>query len=168
MGDDLNVRIGVLTRREVEARVLAPVIDAFAAEFGRDRVVALLERALTEVARAQGRELAARQGGSTLAHFARSLEEWTREDALEIEIVEQSTTVFAFNVTRCRYAELYGALGIGDLGRALSCARDAGLIAGFNPDITLQRTQTIMDGEPYCDFVYRLTAASFPSRESTL
>ena len=32
--DTLNARIGVLTRREVEARLLAPLVDALGEEFG--------------------------------------------------------------------------------------------------------------------------------------
>ncbi len=35
--DTLNEAIGVLTRREVEARILAPVIEALGDEFGRDK-----------------------------------------------------------------------------------------------------------------------------------
>ena len=37
--DDLNARIGVLTRREVEARILSPVIEALGESFGQDEPV---------------------------------------------------------------------------------------------------------------------------------
>ena len=40
-------------------------------------------------------------------------------------------------MTRCRYAEMYSALGLADLGGSLSCARDFALVQGFNPDIEL-------------------------------
>ena len=63
---------------------------------------------------------------------------------------------FDFNVTRCRYAEMYRALGVPELGALFSCNRDAALIQGFNPDATFERTQTIMQGAAYCDFRYRL------------
>jgi len=95
-------------------------------------------------------------GGITLQHFAESLKHWTRDDALEIDVVEQTEEVFSFNVTRCRYAELYEKLGIRELGTALSCARDYALIEGFNPGVTLERTRTIMEGAPQCDFRYCL------------
>jgi hypothetical protein len=71
-------------------------------------------------------------------------------------VIEQTEDVFSFNVTRCRYAELYEKLGIRELGSALSCARDYALIEGFNPDVSLKRTQTIMEGAPHCDFRYGL------------
>ena len=46
---------------------------------------------------------------------------------MRIEVVEQSAERFGFNVTRCRYAEMYRALGIPELGAVLSCNRDAAL-----------------------------------------
>ena len=66
----------------------------------------------------------------------------------------------SFNVTRCRYAEMYRALGLADLGGSLSCQRDFALAQGFNPAIQLDRTQTIMEGASHCDFRFRLDAAS--------
>jgi len=40
--DNLNAKIGVLTRREVEARILAPMLDAMGEAFGRERVVQVM------------------------------------------------------------------------------------------------------------------------------
>jgi acyl-coenzyme A synthetase/AMP-(fatty) acid ligase len=51
-------------------------------------------------------------------------------------------------------AELYQGLGIPEVGALLSCNRDFSLIEGFNEDITLTRTQTIMGGASHCDFRY--------------
>jgi hypothetical protein len=38
----------------------------------------------------------------------------------------------------------------------LSCNRDSALIEGFNPEVNLTRTQTLMQGASHCDFRYRL------------
>jgi len=73
-----------------------------------------------------------------------------------IDVLEENENTFSFDVTRCRYAEMYNALGIPELGEILSCNRDYALIEGFNPDVELQRRQTIMDGAPYCDFRYQI------------
>ena len=43
-----------------------------------------------------------------------------------------------------------------ELGAVLSCNRDYALIEGFNGEVDLTRTQTIMEGAAYCDFRYRL------------
>ena len=95
-------------------------------------------------------------GNNSLRHFSETLQFWTRDDALEIELIEESKNMLSFNVTRCRYAELYDSLGLRDIGTIFSCARDFALIEGFNPDVSLTRTQTIMEGAPFCDFRYRL------------
>lgn len=152
--DNLNAKIGVLTRREVEARILAPMLDAMGEAFGRERVIRVMRDTIIRIAKKQGTELAGFMGGVTFQHFAESLRFWTMDGALEIDVIEQTADVFSFNVTRCRYAELYEKLGIRELGTALSCARDYALIEGFNPDVSLKRTQTIMDGAPHCDFRY--------------
>jgi hypothetical protein len=152
--DDLNARIGVLTRREVEARILKPVVEALAEEFGRERVLKVLAKTIVQLAHTQGAELAEMMGGNSAAHFNASRQYWTRGGALEIELLEQDDRRLAFNVTRCRYAELYQALGLAELGATLSCNRDFSLIGGFNPEATLERTQTIMEGAAYCDFRY--------------
>lgn len=153
--DTLN-DIGVLKRREIEARIVSPLLERFADEFGRDRVMELAREVVVEVAQGQGSALAGAMGGNDLAHFADSMENWTKGGALEIEVVEQTDRVFAFNVNRCRYAEMYRELGLADLGAALSCNRDGTMVEGFNPDIEFTRTQTIMGGADHCDFLYRL------------
>jgi hypothetical protein len=149
----------VLTRREIEARVLGPVIEALGARFGRDEVIAVVREVIVSLAREQGRAMATDRGDNSLAEFAGTLEPWTRQDALRLEIREQSEERLSFDVTRCRYAELYRGLGLTDLGAVLSCNRDAALIEGFNPAITFVRTQTIMQGAACCDFRYSKPAA---------
>jgi hypothetical protein len=152
--DNLNARIGVLTRREVEARMLMPMLEDLGAAFGRSKVLEVIRKTIVKIAVKQGAELAERVGGNSLQHFAESLKYWTMDNALEIEVLEHTDQVFSFNVRRCRYAELYASLRIRALGTTLSCARDCALINGFNPDVILTRTQTIMEGAPYCDFRY--------------
>jgi L-2-amino-thiazoline-4-carboxylic acid hydrolase len=160
--DTLN-EVGVLRRREIEARILAPLIGAFAAEFGRDRVLEIARGVIVQIAREQGRSLAKQMGGNGLAHFVKSKENWVKGDALSIEVRQVSETAYDFDVTRCRYAEMYRALGIPELGAVLSCGRDFALGEGFNPDLKLTRTQTIMEGAPCCDFRYRLEPPTPPT-----
>ena len=149
--DTLN-EIGVLKRREIEARILLPVIEKLANEFGRDRVIPMVRDIIVGIAREQGREIAQRMGGDSLSRFATALGDWQKGDAYRMDVLEQSDERFSFNVTRCRYAEMYRALGIPELGALLSCNRDFALVEGFNPDVKLTRTQTIMEGATHCDF----------------
>jgi fumarate reductase iron-sulfur subunit len=148
MSADLN-KIEILTRREIEARIAAPLIKAFVNEFGKDRTLKIVEPVIKSLARDSGAQL------SKVEHFAKTMPLWSKNDALQFEILEQSDKKFSMNVTRCRYAEMYKELGIQDLGYTLSCARDFAMVEGFNPKIELKRKQTIMEGADYCDF--RLT-----------
>jgi predicted ArsR family transcriptional regulator len=145
----------VIVRREIEARILAPFVESLAQEFGRDRVVAILKETIVRIAREQGAALAAQQGGNALNQFADATAAWIKNDALTIEVMDASETRYDFNVTRCRYAEMYRELGIPELGAVLSCNRDASLIEGYNSDVELTRTQTLMNGASHCDFRYR-------------
>src|SRR5688572_15569653 len=149
--DTLN-EIGVLKRREIEARVLLPVVEALAKEFGRERVVAIVKDVIVDIARSQGKEIAEQMGGNSLPTLGKALENWQKNDAYRMDVLEQGEDRFSFNVTRCRYAEMYRALGIPELGALLSCNRDFALVEGFNRDVKLTRTQTIMEGATHCDF----------------
>jgi hypothetical protein len=164
--DTLN-SVGVLVRREIEARILAPVIEGLAAEFGREKVLEIVRRVIVEIAHRQGEDLARQLGGNSLEHFAAGKEPWTRGGSLEVQPIQATPTAYDFNVTRCRYAEMYRALGIPELGAILSCGRDGALGEGFNPAMTLSRTQTIMDGAPCCDFRYRLEPGKAGPQEGT-
>jgi len=149
--DTLN-EIGVLKRREIEARVLLPVVEALAKEFGRDRVVAIVKDVIVDIARSQGKEIAEQMGGNSLPTLGKALENWQKNDAYRMDVLEQNEDRFSFNVTRCRYAEMYRALGIPELGALLSCNRDFALVEGFNQSVELTRRQTIMEGASHCDF----------------
>jgi len=159
--DTLN-EIGVLRRREIEARIVAPLLERFGQEFGEDRVRELAAEVVVDVAKSQGAAMAEIVGANDLAAFAGTMDAWTAGGALEIEVVEQTPTRFAFNVNRCKYAEMYRELGAGDLGATMSCNRDGTMVGGFNPDITFTRTQTIMGGATHCDFVYELPESEQP------
>jgi hypothetical protein len=155
-------KLPLIEQREIEARIVGPLIRAFASQIGEERTLEIVRDLIRELARQGGNELAQILGEQTLEAFARGLDRWRENGALEIDMLEQSATRLSFNVTRCRYAEMYRALGLADLGGSLSCERDYALVQGFNPDIQLTRTQTIMEGAACCDFRFQLREPSKP------
>ena len=46
-----------------------------------------------------------------LNNFAKILPNWTKEEALEIEVLEQNASKMDFDVKRCRYAEMHEEMG---------------------------------------------------------
>jgi hypothetical protein len=151
MGNDLS-KISILTRREIEARIAGPLIKAFMEEFGQDKVLKIVSRLIKSVARESGTELAQRMGNNSIGDFAKGLSAWKAGGALEMEDLELTRSRYNFDVTRCRFADMYKELGMEDLGFVLSCSRDFDLVEGFNPRMKLFRSKTIMEGHDRCDF----------------
>lgn len=147
--------IPLLRQREIEAAIVAPLVRAFAAELGDTRAREIVAGVVRELATAAG--CAAAAGGNGLPDLKHAVARWTAGGALELTVVRDDADAFEFDVTRCRFAEMYARLGLADLGPVLSCDRDAAMIDGFNPAIRLTRTQTILGGAPHCDFRYRRT-----------
>ncbi len=144
--DTLNQQIGVLTRREVEARILQPFVKALAAKFGEEAVLEVLRDTVIDAAKEVGNTMREASPDASMDAFASHWEPWFRGGALEVDTLTQTESEWRFNVTRCRYAELYHSLGMADLGATLSCNRDAALVEGFADDIDFSRSQTIMQG----------------------
>jgi len=154
--------VGLLNRREIEARVLAPLLSALGEEYDRERVWEITRKAIQEIAREQGAQLANGVKANDLEHFAATQETWKKDNAIQTEVLELTHKKFSFNVFRCRYAEMYQHLGVPELGKMLSCYRDFAFIEGFNPNIHLTRTQTIMEGSDICDFCFEMMASKKP------
>ena len=152
--DKITQKIGVLVRRETEARILIPFLKDLFEVIGKEKTITVLEKTIKQVAKTQGEDLS-KEYGNNVDAFLETLKFWTKDGALEIDILEKSESKLSFNVTRCKYAELYNAMGIEDLGVVLSCNRDAALITGFNSDATLDRQETIMKGDKCCTFRYK-------------
>jgi hypothetical protein len=154
--------VGLLNRREIEARMLAPLLEALSTEFDPERVWDVARKVIQEIAHQQGAQLAASADANDLEHFADAQETWKKDNAIQTEVLELTRKKFSFNVFRCRYAEMYQHLGIPELGKMLSCDRDFAFIEGFNPNIQLCRTQTIMEGADICDFRFEVQPSKKP------
>ena len=147
----------ILTQRRIEAAFAKGVYDEMKAELGEAAARRILSSAVIKLAKQTAAEMARQVTGGepSLDSFRTILPRWTAEDALHIEVVKSTDSEFHFNVTRCRYAEMYRAMGLGELGAMLSCNRDGAFCEGYDPRLKLQRTQTLMGGASHCDFRYR-------------
>ncbi len=148
--------LSLLERRRLEAAVLVPVIRAMQAEFGEERVNEVVGRTIQDVARAQGEEARRAANIDTMGALADRFQNGVlREGSLTVDVVENDDTRFGFNVTRCKFMEMYEEMGARDLGFLLSCGRDFAMFEGMAPDLAFERTQTRMQGATHCDFRYR-------------
>lgn len=156
----------ILERRRIEAMILKNVHQVIEERSGTAEADAVLGEAVSRSAIDQGRAFAEELGHAPdLQDFADILPLWTHGGSLEIETLNASAEQLEFNVTRCRYAEMYREMGLGRIGHLLSCNRDGDFCIGYNPDMTLTRTQTIMSGASHCDFRYRMEPKTAPDAD---
>ena len=151
MEEDFS-QITILTRRRIEAGIAGPLAQAFIKEIGKEKTLKVFRSVIDALALENGIQLADAVGGNSIAHLAEGLGAWATGAAYKMEVLELTDTVYNYDITRCRYAEMYKELGMRDLGLVLSCGRDYQLIKGFNPGMKLVRTKTIMEGCDRCDF----------------
>ena len=150
----------LLERRRLEAGVLVPVIRAMQAEFGEERVNEVVGKTIRDIARAQGEEARRATDIDSMQALSQRFQNGTlREGSLIVDVVEDDEVRFGFNVTRCKFMEMYEEMGARDLGFLLSCNRDFAMFEGMAPEFDFQRTQTRMQGASHCDFRYTVKNA---------
>ena len=152
---ECDIKITHLMRREIQAPIVSSLIKAFANKIGYDNTIEIVKQVVREDAILSGRTLADKYGGNTLIELSKIVNEvWANDDAMKIKIIKESKDELCFNVISCKYTDIYEKLGIRELGSILSCSRDFSFMEGFNPEIELIRTKTIMEGSECCDFRY--------------
>ena len=153
-----EVPISHLQRRRIESRVLIPFIEAMREKFGDEATRALVVGVIRRLAAEDGARWAEAYGGDLRSLKTVAEKVWAGSGSLEVDITAADDEHLEFKVTRCRYAEFYKELGLTDIGYLVHCNRDHAMIAGFNPDLELTRTQTVMEGASHCDFRFRKKA----------
>ena len=147
----------MIERRRIEATILKHVYETLKESHGTEVASRAIGDAVRRSSIEQARQLAASEpGGQTsMRTFIERQAQWRMGDALRTETLLESDAQFDFNVTRCRYAEMYREMGLGEIGHLLSCQRDGTFCEGYDPRLKMERTQTIMQGASHCDFRYR-------------
>jgi hypothetical protein len=146
----------MLEKRRIEAAILKHVYDTLRDTHGEVVARQTIADAVRRSSIEQAAEFAAKvEGKTSLQSFIDRQGQWRLGDALTTEVKEQTDTTYVYHVTRCKYAEMYREMGMGDIGHLLSCNRDGTFCEGYDPKLKLTRTQTIMQGASHCDFSYR-------------
>ncbi len=153
----VDPRLSLLDKTRIQAQVLVPVLRALRSELGKEKADALVKQAL----RGWSKQLFADLGDGVDGSPRRK---WAAMHTAMAEITEQDVTVemrrhdkgaLEFDITRCRFAEFFHALGEPELGALLICETDFDIAAASGGEVTLTRDQTIMQGAPSCTFRYR-------------
>jgi hypothetical protein len=151
----------MIERRRIEATMLKHVYETLKESHGTEVAKRVIGDAVRRSSIEQASQLAASEpsGQTSMRTFIDRQAQWRMGDALITETLHESDTHFDFNVTRCRYAEMYREMGLGEIGPLLSCQRDGTFCEGYDPRLKMERTQTIMQGASHCDFRYHWVEA---------
>jgi hypothetical protein len=152
----VDSRLSLLDKTRIQAQVLVPVLQALRAELGKERADALVRRALRD----WSKQLFAAVGDSVEGSPRRK---WAAMQTALTEVTEREVTfemrrhdkeALEFDVTHCRFADFFRALGEPELGALLVCATDFDIVAAGGSDVSLTRDQTLMQGAPSCTSGY--------------
>ena len=151
--------ISLLDKTRIQAQVLVPVLRALRAQLGKDKADAIVKQALRD----WSKQLFAAVGDSVEGSSRRK---WAAMQTALTEITEREVTfemrrhdkeALEFDVTHCRFAEFFRALGEPELGALLVCETDVDIAAAGEGRVEFSRAQTIMQGAPCCTFRYKFT-----------
>jgi len=153
----VDPRLSLLEKTQIQAQVLVPVLRALRTELGKQKADAIVRDALRDWSKALFAAVGERIQGSPRR-------KWAAMHTAMADITEQSVTVemrrhdeatLEFDITHCRFAEFFRALGEPELGALLVCETDFDIAAAGGDDVDFARAQTLMQGAPSCTFRYK-------------
>ncbi|HWX13657.1 MAG TPA: L-2-amino-thiazoline-4-carboxylic acid hydrolase [Methylocella sp.] len=153
----VDPKLSLLDKTRIQAQVLVPVLRALRAELGREKADAIVKEALRGWSKNLFAAIADGVDGSPRRKRAAmhcAMAAATEQDAT-VETRRHDKEALEFDVTHCRFAEFFCALGEAELGALLICETDFDIAAAGGGEVAFTRDQTIMQGAPSCTFRYK-------------
>lgn len=148
--------ISMLDKTRIQAQVLVPVMRALRSELGKEKADALVRGALRDWSKQLYAAIGDGIEGSPKRKWATM--QGAYNDVTEREVtfdtLRQDKQALHLDVTNCRFAEFFRALGEPELGGLLICDGDVDIVAASGGEVSLDRSQTLMQGAPCCTFRY--------------
>jgi predicted hydrocarbon binding protein len=153
----VDPNISLLDKTRIQAQVLVPVLGALRAELGKDKADAIVRQALRDWSKRLFAAIGDGIDGSLRRKWAAVQSVWGEVSGkeVEVEILRHDEQAMDIDVTHCRFAEFFRALGEPELGALLICEADFDIAAVGEGAVSLERAQTIMQGAPSCTFRYK-------------
>src|SRR6516165_483624 len=150
----VDPKLSLLDKTRVQAQVLVPVLRALRAALGKEKADAIVKEAL----RGWSRDLFAAIGDGVegtprrkWAAMHTAMADITERD-VAVEMRRKDKEALEFDITQCRFADFFRALGEPELGAILICETDFDIAAAGGGEVSFTREQTIMKGAPSCTF----------------
>ncbi len=164
MDIEINPNVSLLDEYKFQAEVLVPVLKALRAELGEECTNRLVLRSLQEWSRERWHRLGERFPGSPnekVDALYASVGPRIGNDA-DFQRLKDEPDEKKVNITGCRYADFFRQISEPELGAVLCCDDDFYIAEVSWPETELTRTQTIMQGAPYCNFRWRIKSGQVP------
>jgi L-2-amino-thiazoline-4-carboxylic acid hydrolase len=144
----MSGKTSMLDAVKIQARAVIPIVKALEREIGKPRAHALVGAAIAnDYAKWQAQRIPVRN-----LHPRRNGD---NPFPVERQIVDDTESSFAVNMTSCQFADYFRSIGEPEIGALLTCGVDFANEAVQRPDWLFERTQTLMQGAPFCDFRWR-------------
>src|SRR5436305_15135686 len=142
----VNPNVSLLDKTRVQAQVLVPVLRALRTELGKDKAEAIVKQALRDWSKQLFAAIGDSIEGSPRRKWAaiQSVFGEVSGREVEVEILRHDEEALELDVTRCRFAEFFRALGEPELGALLICEGDFDIASVGDGAASLARAQTIM------------------------
>ena len=153
----VDPKISLLDKTRIQAQVLVPVMRALRTELGREKADALVKAALRDWSRQLFAEIGNGVEGSPRRKFAAmnsALADVTLQE-VTFDMHRRDKQALEFDITSCRFAEFFRALGEPELGALLVCEADVDIAAAGGDEVSFSRSQTLMQGASCCTFRYK-------------
>lgn len=134
------------------SRVIS-IIRALEAKFGSDEVRDVLidwaERFACDSVRSTFDDFS-----SFKQYWKSTLESENWEKILTCSFPEESDARLECNYSECLWAETMKDMNSEDIGYILFCHGDFAMTKAMSPNLRLERTKTLMQGDNFCDHIY--------------
>jgi predicted ArsR family transcriptional regulator len=153
----VDPNVSLLDKTRIQAQVLVPLLQALRAELGKDKADALVKQALRDWSRQLFAAIGHSIEGSPRRKWATIQSVWGEVSGREVafETRRHDEAALEIDVTHCRFADFFRALGEPELGALLICEADFDIASAGEGEVSLERAQTIMQGAPSCTFRYK-------------
>lgn len=145
----------IIDATRIQARIVIPIVKALEKEIGKERAHEIVGRAIAENY-VSWRE---KRGFEENAHPAIEAAGNSPSFPVEKEVVENTNEAYGHNIVGCQFADFFRSIGEPEIGALMTCGVDFAAEARMRPDWDFDRTQTLMQGAPCCDFRWRKKSA---------
>jgi predicted ArsR family transcriptional regulator len=153
----VDPRLSLLEKTRIQAQVLVPLLRALRTELGKDKADTIVKQALRDWSKQLFALVGESVDGSPRRKWAAmhtAMADITEKD-VTVEIRRHDKDALEFDITHCRFAEFFRALGEPELGALLICETDFDIAAAGGTEVGFTRDQTLMQGAASCTFRYR-------------